>query len=215
MAFSTALKLNPNATVARFQVSRVYATQGKVTEAIVSTKKLLELHPDYLLAYMLIGSLYEQAGEIDLAQRAYEEALQRRSDYAPALNNLAWLYCENAGNLDMALSLAQRAKSRVPNDPVISDTLAWIEYRKGLFEQAATSLRDVIRQSPQSGLYQYHYGMSLWRMDRSSDARLALQRALQLALTPHEAADAKRVLAALHQRSFSSNSASLSASSKN
>ncbi len=102
----------------------------------------------------------------------------------------------------MALRLAQKAKARYPTDPAISDTLAWIEYKKGLFVSAASSLKDITQQVPQSGLYQFHYGMTLWKMERSFDAKHALNRALELKIASPQADEARRVLASLDQGSL-------------
>ena len=58
-----------------------------------------------------------------------------------AANNLAWLYAENGGNLDVALSLAQTASQQAPDDPKVNDTLGWIFYKKSLAGQAVAALQ--------------------------------------------------------------------------
>ena len=93
-------------------------------------------------------------------------------------------------------------------DPAISDTLAWIEYKKGLFDSAANSLKDITQQVPQSGLYQFHYGMTLWKMERAFDAKHALNRALELKIGSPEADEARRALARLDQGTMPPASAS-------
>src|SRR4051812_44858560 len=196
-AFSTALKLNPSATVALLQLSRLYATQGRTSEAIASSNRLVELHPDYLPGYVLLGSLYERSGDVSGAERTYRAVLQREEDYAPALNNLAWLYCESGGNLDMALNFAQKAKARLPDDPAVSDTLAWIEYRKGLYDSAISELEEATRQSSRNPTYQYHLGMALWKAGKTPRAKRALKQALDLQLPSNAARDARTVLAQL------------------
>lgn len=196
-AYSTAAKLNPNSAVAFMGLARTHAAEGKRDDGINDARKLLDMHPDYLAGYIELGQLLEQSGSFSEAEQVYQRALDRNDDYVPALNNLAWLYCEHGGNLDMALSLAQKAKGRFPADPAISDTLAWIEYRKGMFDTAASSLKDVVSHSPQNPVYQYHYGMTLWKLARSVDARTALQRAIELDLPAAEAGEAKRALLAL------------------
>jgi len=198
-------------------LSHVYAAQGKLPDAISTTRKLLNLHSDFIVGYLQLGQLLEQNGSYDEAEKTYQQALDRNGDYAPALNNLAWLYCEHGGNLDMALSLAQKAKARYPADPAISDTLAWIEYKKGLLDVAARSLREVTERVPQSGLYQYHYGMTLWKMERLTDAKSALNRALGLKIAAPQAEEARRVLASLERSSLPAGSSqqTLSPSQKN
>jgi tetratricopeptide (TPR) repeat protein len=203
-AFEDALSVNETATEARVQLARLYASQGNLAAAIQNAQKVLELHPDFLQGYMLLGSLYEETGDVVKAEQVYQQALERNPDFAPALNNLAWLYCENGGNLDMALSLAQKAKAKIPAAPSVSDTLAWIQYRKGLYASAASILEDITKQYPQNATYRYHFGMTLWRADRSSEARQALQGALQLNIKPKDAAEARRVLVILGQRAGTS-----------
>jgi len=196
-AFETALKLNETSTQARLQLARLYAADGKLPEAIQNAQQLMNDHPDFLTGYILLGTLYEQSGEIPKAEQAYQQALQRRDDFAPALNNLAWLYCENNGNLDVALSMAQKAKANMPADPSVSDTLAWIEYRKGLYSVAARELQDLTRQAPTNGLYQYHLGMTLVKTGETAEASEFLQRALHINPAGPYAENAKTALAEL------------------
>lgn len=196
-SYSIAAKLNVNSAAALFGLAQTHAVQGRTSDAINDARKLLGIHPDYLVAYVELGQLLEQTGDFSQAEQTYQHALERNDDYAPALNNLAWLYCEHGGNLDMALGLAQKAKARYPNDPAISDTLAWIEYRKGMYDSAASSLKEVTDHFPQNALYQYHYGMTLSKLTRNVDARKALQRAIQLAVPNPQAQEARSTLAGL------------------
>lgn len=196
-SYSAAVKLNSNSTAALLGLAQTHAAQGRISDAINDARNLLGIHPDYLVAYVELGQLLQQTGEFRQAEETYQHALERDDDYAPALNNLAWLYCEHGGNLDMALGLAQKAKAKYPNDLAISDTLAWIEYRKGMYDSAASSLKEVTDRLPQNALYQYHYGMTLSKLARSGDARKALDRALQLAVPNPEAQEARITLANL------------------
>ena len=51
--------------------------------------------------------------------------------FAPAANNLAWLYTEHGGDKGKALQLAQTAKEVAPDDPNVSDTPV-VQYPLGL-----------------------------------------------------------------------------------
>jgi tetratricopeptide (TPR) repeat protein len=132
-----------------------------------------------------------------LAKQAYQKALATNPNYAAALNNLAWVYCEHGGNLDEALSLAQRAKQIQPDEPNFSDTLGWIHYRKGLYGSAVELLKDAVRRAPGGGLFQYHLGMALLKTGRKDEARPALRRAIDLNLSATDAQQAKQTLQAL------------------
>ncbi len=120
--------------------------------------------------------------------------MQRDPDFAPALNNLAWLYAEKGGNIDMALGLAQRAKSRVPDNPSITDTLAWIEYRKGLYDSATRSFESLVRSNPKVAVYRYHLGMALIKSGRVAEGRASLRQALDMQLASPNAEEARKAL---------------------
>jgi tetratricopeptide (TPR) repeat protein len=193
-AFRSAIDQNKNAYLAHSQLARLYARTQKFPEALAEAETVTHERPEILSGYIILGSIYEQAGAVDQARATYEQAIQRDPNFVPALNNLAWIYCEHGGDLDLALSLAQRAKQNRPRDPEASDTLAWIEYRKGLYTEAANLLRDSLRQMPDSSLFQYHLGMVLLKTGKESEAKPILLRALNSNLSAADAAQARTAL---------------------
>lgn len=199
-AFRSAIDQNENAYLAHSQLARLYAHDQKFPQALAEAQTVTRERPEILSGYITLGSIYEQTGAVDQARATYEQAIQRDPNFAPALNNLAWLYCEHGGDLDLALSLAQRAKQNRPSDPETSDTLAWIEYRKGLYGEAAGLLRDSLRQVPDSSLFQYHLGMVLLKTGKESEAKPILARALSSNLSPADAAQARSALQQISTR---------------
>jgi tetratricopeptide (TPR) repeat protein len=193
-AFHSALDQNKNAYLAHIQLARLYAHDQKFPQALAEAQIVSRDRPELLSGYIVLGGIYEQTGAIDQARATYEQAIQHDPNFAPALNNLAWIYCEHGGDLDLSLSLAQRAKQNQPTDPEVSDTLAWVEYRKGLYDQSANLLRDALRQVPDSSLFQYHLGMVLLKIGKESDAKPILAKALSSNLSPTDAAQARSAL---------------------
>jgi tetratricopeptide (TPR) repeat protein len=201
-AFLRALQQDPGAHIASFQLARIYAIQHKSQDAIARFQDTIKHAPDFLPAYVELATLYQKANAIEKAKQTYQAALEHMPDSPAIMNNLAWLHSEYGGNLDIALSLAQRAKQKAPEDPSVSDTLAWIQYRKGLYISAARSLEDLVRRSPKVPTYQYHLGMSLMKTGQNAEARAALQRALDLKLAAEDAAQAKLALDEMNRKSL-------------
>ena len=73
----------------------------------------------------MMGLISYVQGNLDEAQQWWEKALQIDNYAAAAANNLAWLYAEGRGNLEVALQLAMIAKSKYPNLAEVNDTLGW------------------------------------------------------------------------------------------
>lgn len=94
-------------------------------------------------ALLLRAVQYERSGNIQQAEKFYEDALARNGNNALALNNLALIYF--AKNDSRALAMAEKAYALQPKNPAILDTYGWIlvgfkqrEKGLGLLQQAAT-----------------------------------------------------------------------------
>ncbi len=103
----------------------------------------------------------------------------------------------SGGNLDLALGLAQKAKELLPDSPSTSDTLAWVQYKKGLHEAALPLLKECVRKAPDKPIYHYHLGMALLAAGEGREAKTHLETALRLKLGTAEAGEARTALAQL------------------
>ncbi len=114
------------------------------------------------------------------ARDTYEKLLAINPDFGSALNNLAYLYSENFGELDKAYKAAQRARVLMPNEPNLADTLGWILYQKHQYPWALDLIQESADKLPAEAEVQFHLGMTHYMMGEEESARLALQHALQL-----------------------------------
>lgn len=102
------------------------------------------------------------------------------NEFVPALNNLAYLLSRRGGDkaLNEALPLVQRAKRMAPNDPRLSDTMAWVLHRRGSHQSALQELEDAAKLTPDNPTIQYHLAAVLSALKRDSEAKEALKKAL-------------------------------------
>jgi tetratricopeptide (TPR) repeat protein len=108
---------------------------------------------------------------------------------------LAWVYAEENTNLDVAVSLAQKAKQLLPDLDSISDTLAWVYYKKGNYSGAVPLLQECVEKAPDRASYRYHLGMVLLADGEKQRARQQLEAALRLKLAGNDAQQARQALA--------------------
>jgi Flp pilus assembly protein TadD len=75
--------------------------------------------------------------------------------------------------------MAQKAKSQAPELPSITDTLAWVMYKKGNYSGAIPLLQECVQKSPGSAEYHYHLGVVLVAAGQKDKGKSQLQAALQ------------------------------------
>ena len=127
------------------------------------------------------------------ARPLYEQVLRIQPDQATALNNLAYLLAEEGSELDTALTLAQRAKQRAPNEPMISDTLGWIYIKKGLANNAVPIFNELTAKYPTVAVFHYHLAMAHSQRGDSAQAKRSIEAALKANPQKQELEDIKKL----------------------
>lgn len=116
----------------------------------------------------------------DEAAQCYEEVLKRTPNNPVTLNNYAYALAEANERLDEAEAMANRALALEPDNPIYIDTLGWIYYRQGRYQQAVQLLERAVEDAPQEPEMRYHLGMAYWRRGRLPEARVELRKAANL-----------------------------------
>jgi len=193
-AFTRALSIDPKSTAAVLGLGDTYFLGQKFDQAQVQYEKAATMQ-DSSRSYALfrVGQIYERKGEFTKARVSYENSIAADPDNVVAKNNLAWLYAEHGGNMDVALKLAEEAREKAPNDAGIGDTLGWIYVKKGSYEAAVENLKYSAGKEPNNPAYLYHLGMAYYKMGRHAEARKELEAALKM---PNfgDAAGARQIL---------------------
>jgi tetratricopeptide (TPR) repeat protein len=160
------------------RIAQAYRYKGDVPHSIEALEKSRQGVPDNPLVVTNLGMLYEQMGKMDVAKKYYETAIRIDQNNGYALNNLAYLITETDGDLNVALTYAQRAKQRLPNYNEVTDTLGWIYIKKNLTDSAIDTFRGLVTQAPQNPTFHYHYAMALNQKGDRDTARKECQAAL-------------------------------------
>jgi Flp pilus assembly protein TadD len=196
-ALRKALALQPDLVDSYLTLGELYVKSGKYDQALAELNTALGRNPSNLSALMLSGSVHEVKGDIPRAQVAYEKVLAVAPRFAPAANNLAYLYSEHGGDQEKALQLAQTAKEVAPDDPRISDTLGWILYKRGVYQRALGELQESASKLADNPEVQYHLGLTYYKLGNMAGAKQALGKALKLRSRFPGSEEARQVLAGL------------------
>ena len=131
-----------------------------------------------------LGAAYGQSGQTDMARSSYESALKLDPQNAAAMNNLAYIKADEQVDLDRALSLAEQARQKMPDDIDVQDTLALVYVRKNLTDEALRMERELVDKRPNNPLYHYHLALALFQKGDKPSAKKELSTALALKPTP-------------------------------
>jgi tetratricopeptide (TPR) repeat protein len=159
-------------------IAQAYRYKGDVVHSIEALEKSRQGLPDNPNVVTSLGMLYDELGKKDIAKKYYETALRLDEGNPIALNNLAYLITESNGDLNEALTYAQRAKQKLPNYTEITDTLGWIYMKKNLTDSAIDTYKGLVVQAPQNPIFHYHYAMALNQKGDRDSARKECQAAL-------------------------------------
>ncbi len=196
-ALRKAIELEPGSPAGYFLLARVYFSTHQEKMALANLEQVMAKDPNDISALMLTAIIREQQNEFPAARDAYEKLLAINPKFAPALNNLAYLYSERLNQMDRAFELAQRARELVPNEPHAADTLGWILYKRHQLPWALNLLEESAAKLSTEPEVQYHLAMVHYMMGEETPARLALQRALQLSRDFPGADEARQCLSIL------------------
>jgi len=191
------IEVSPSTFEAYDLLGRFYAFEGRTPEAMAEFNQIIARQPNSVYAHTMIGILLESQNKREEARKRYEQVIAIDSRAPVAANNLAWIYAETGGNLDVALQLAQTAKAQLPDSPEVSDTLGWIYYKKGLHSQAVAAFKESVDKQPANATFKYHLGLAYAKRGDGKLARQTLEAALKIDPAAREATDARAALAEL------------------
>lgn len=195
-ALLKASDLNRSDATALISLSQLYVNRGSTEKAVTSLQEGIQRDPKNAQAYLLLGALEERQQNWQKAQELYQKALELQPDFPLASNNLAYLMLEHGENIDVALSLAQTARQKLPDNPGVADTLAWAYFKKGTYKLSIELLEEAIKKLDDPSFH-YHLGLAYQKIDDKPRAKMQLEHVLRVNPTFEHAGDIKNALAAL------------------
>jgi tetratricopeptide (TPR) repeat protein len=192
-----ARRIDPQNTTSLELLASVYMRQKSADKALLQYEQATKERPSDPGIWIMYGLLNEHVGKTDVARTAYEKALELQPNAGTAANNLAWIYAQEGKDMDRALDLARRAKIALPEAPMVSDTLAWIYYKRQLYDSALPLMQEAVKAAPENGKYRYHLAAILNGQGKKDLAKAEMSRALKLDAELRNTPEVKQLIAEL------------------
>lgn len=126
------------------------------------------------------GIAYERSKQWEKAEPDFLKALELKPDDPFVLNYLGYSWVEQGVNIPQAKEMIRKALDQRQSDGYIVDSLGWVLYRTGSFDEAVGYLERAVQLRPQDPIINDHLGDAYWRVGRRNEARFQWDRALNL-----------------------------------
>jgi tetratricopeptide (TPR) repeat protein len=132
--------------------------------------------------YFNYGATAEQAGLYEKAADLLQKSIALDpANAAEAYNYLGYMWADHNMHLDEAEEMIRRALEIEPNNGSYLDSLGWVEFRKGKFDQALTDLlRAAKNMDREDSIVFEHVGDTYLKLGRAPQALEVWKKALAL-----------------------------------
>ena len=190
-----ALEIKPDSISLWQSLGDVLRRNHQPEEARMAYTSAIDLLPDPDIPaawrlYYARAVVEHRAEDWPAAEADFRQALKLNPGQPDVLNYLGYSLVERREKLGEALEMIEEAVAAKPESGAIADSLGWVYYRLGRYEEAEAAMEIAVQLLPVDPIISDHYGDVLWMVDRKREARFQWRRALSYG--PEEA-DAARI----------------------
>jgi len=134
------------------------------------------LKPRFYLEY---GAAAQEAGLYDKAAELFRKTIAMDpANAAEPYNYLGYMWAEQNSHLEEAEDAVKRALQLDPDNGAYLDSMAWVEYRQGKYDQALEHLKRALENLPREDAVVFeHLGDVYLKLNRAAQALEAWQKA--------------------------------------
>lgn len=155
--------------------ARYSAARDAYDKAIAMIDKPARNH--WFLFYAT-GICNERLGNWPRAEMNFRRALELAPNQPLVLNYLGYTMVEKNLNLTEAQSMIETALQRQPNNGAIADSLGWVLYRLGKFQEAVAPMEQAVQLEADDPVVNDHLGDVYWQVGRKREAHFQWRRAI-------------------------------------
>lgn len=168
----------------RYAHMEMLIRQTRFAEAEAVARQAMEQWPDDADLAFQRAYLADAAGDKTRSLDLMENVIERWPDNAQALNYVGYTLADDNRDLLRALELLNRAVELSPETDYMLDSLAWVNYRLGHYQEAWEHIRHAVSllppDKPQDATMWEHYGDIAHALKLKDEARKGWRRALEL-----------------------------------
>ena len=187
-------KSHKDHTIIYSALGDTYRRLDRNTEAIEAYSKVINLSQKFgkerWVTYFYRGMVFEKQKKYNEMERDFFKALELSPKQPDVLNFLGYSLVEQRRKFPEALRMIKTAAEERPDNGYIIDSLGWIYYRLGNYQEAVQPMEKAVNLLPVDPIVNDHLGDVYWMVGRIREANFQWKRSLSF--SPNEG-DAKRI----------------------
>lgn len=157
----------------------IYSKSGQMSAAEKALTTGIESFPNSTRLLYARAMLYAQIDYISAAEKDLKAVLHLVPENAAALNALGYTLADRTDRYEEAYGYIKQAYALTPNDPAVIDSMGWVAYRLGRYEEALVNLRRAMEALPDHEIAA-HLGEVLWVTGQQKEAINVWKKGLEL-----------------------------------
>lgn len=147
-------------------------------QALQAADRGISLYADSVELLLARSTAREKLNQLEGMEDDLRKVLELDEENAHALNALGYVFADRGIRLQEARELIAKALALAPDNPFITDSMGWIEYRLGNFSAAVQHLQRALEILPDPEVYS-HLAEVLWAMGKKEEAHQTIQKGLK------------------------------------
>lgn len=150
-------------------------------------------------ARLVMSNISVMEGQQEESETWLEDLLNEFPEDYGALNDLGYLWADADKHLELALGMIQKAVQSDPKNMAYRDSLGWVLFRLGRYEESAAELKAAAADEDADGVILDHLGEALQKAGDFAGATEAWTRAVQAFEKSEETEKAEKTKQKLNQ----------------
>jgi tetratricopeptide (TPR) repeat protein len=175
----SAIEKEPRNSEFRFYLGTYYEEINDFANSEKYLKEAIELESDNTSYYFRLGVVYDKWDKKEASMEVMRKVIALDPKHANALNYLGYTYADLGLNLDEAERLVKEALKYKPNDGYITDSLGWVYYKKGMFQEALKYLKKAVKLVPDDPIMLEHVGDTYLKLNDKENALKFYEQSLK------------------------------------
>lgn len=163
-----ALQVEANLLAQEKNYQEAYAILDRAINTLPNT-------PEMIYDFAMLA---EKVLRFDVMEQQLRKLITIKPDFAQAYNALGYTLADRNERLEEAESLIEKALTLSPDDHYILDSMGWVQYRRGMLDEAADYLRRAYSEKTDPEIAA-HLGEVLWQQGKRDEAVRTWDEALR------------------------------------